>query len=84
MSQPQSAEQPLHVGAVLDLAEQDYCYGEGRLVIRVTRVVEIMQFDDGSWIAVTGIPLRGDGSAAGRERFALIRMASIGRARPPE
>src|SRR5215471_11734978 len=71
-------DHPINVGEVLDLAEEDYCYGRGRLRLRVTKVVDVQRFDDGMWVNLVGMRVF-DSGTEGEERFALVRLSAIQR-----
>ncbi len=61
-------------GTVLRLAEPDYRYGAGRLLLRVERidVEEPVTIDGEVWYMVHGVQLGGDGAERGT-RSALVR-----------
>src|SRR4051794_22112589 len=75
---PRIQQHPVEVGQMLDLAEEDYCYGQGRLTLRVTKVHDVQRFDDGLWVNVTGIRIFTSGTE-GEERFALVRVTALNR-----
>jgi hypothetical protein len=50
------------VGEVARVAEEDYCYGRGELILRVTEVLDIQHHRDGPWLNLCGVALRRDGS----------------------
>ena len=63
----------LRTGDVLDLSDQDYKYGAGRLILRVTRIVNRTTTADGEWIDLDGLELRPDGTPLGP----LVRHAAV-------
>ncbi|MGI5213019.1 hypothetical protein [Plantactinospora sp. CA-290183] len=64
-------------GDVLRIAESDYCYGVGPLVLRVTRVgVDLGRYPRLEWLSLRGVELRRDGSA-GPERQVLVRASAL-------
>ena len=73
---------PVQVGEVVQVADKDYCYGTGILILRVTEVGPIQQQRDGSWISLYGLELRPDGSQkSSQPRHALVRVSGL-RTRP--
>lgn len=68
----------LQVGDVIQVDEQDYKYGTGRLVLRITRLGERVRMADGEWLNVEGLTLRPDGTPIEqRPREALVRVAAV-------
>jgi hypothetical protein len=64
------------IGDVLDLEEDDYRYGTGPLILRVTRVADLRHFTDGAWISLCGMQLRTDGTSV-EQREVLVRVATL-------
>jgi hypothetical protein len=67
---------PALVGKVLRVAEDDYLYGRGRLILRVTAVYNVQIYSSGRWVFLRGMELRASGSELG-ERNALVRLSAI-------
>jgi hypothetical protein len=68
----------VRVGDVIEVAEPDYRYGTGRLVLRVTVVGQVLVLPDGEWLELEGLALRPDGSPlVERPRPALVRVAAL-------
>ena len=69
------------VGAVLRVGEPDYMYGQGLLILRVTRVGELRQLNDGQWLELEGYELRADGVTQVRDttRTVLVRATALAR-----
>jgi hypothetical protein len=78
-----SQPRPLAPGDVLDLSEQDYLYGAGRLVLDVTAVgADITRYPRLEWLRVTGDEIRWNGADAG-ERTIMVRVEALRRAVRP-
>jgi hypothetical protein len=73
-----TARQPVRVGDVLELAEEDYRFGVGPLKIRVTALLHVQDLGDGPWLYLRGVPIGGDGRE-GEPRQVLVRLAALGR-----
>jgi hypothetical protein len=74
----------LKTGDVLDLSDEDYKYGTGRLILRVTRISGRTTAADGEWVDLEGSELRSDGTPLGPLlRHALVRVAALRRFREP-
>lgn len=74
---------PVTVGQVVRVAERDFMYGLGELVLRVTAVGDVLHLSDGPWLELTGVQLRHDESVyLPRPRHALVRLSALDR-RPP-
>jgi len=68
----------VQVGDVVQVADQDYCYGTGILILRVTEVGPIQQQRDGPWISLCGLELLPDGSQkSAQPRHALVRVSGL-------
>jgi len=63
-------------GDVLKIHENDYQFGLGELVLRVTAVREVRQLDDGDWLTVVGVQLAWNGAEIGK-RETLVRLSSL-------
>jgi hypothetical protein len=69
---------PVKVGDVVRLEHEDYCYGQGPLHLRITKVGPIAHLRDGPWLDLEGIELRADGSQLGRSpRQVQVRMSAL-------
>lgn len=64
------------VGSVIRLAEPDYCYGVGELILRVTEIGAIQRDAGEPWLTLRGIQLRSNGAEVG-ERSALVRVTAL-------
>jgi hypothetical protein len=63
-------------GLILDLAEQDYAYGVGRLTLRIeTLGADPASFPKLEWVRVVGDEIWWDGST--RPRDVMVRVAAI-------
>ncbi|MDT5030532.1 MAG: hypothetical protein QOC94_703 [Actinoplanes sp.] len=63
-------------GEVLKIHEDNYRYGIGELVLRVTEVRSVQLLPDGDWLTVTGVQLSWNGSDL-VEREVLVRLSSL-------
>jgi hypothetical protein len=73
----------VRVGDVIDVPEADYCYGRGRLRMRVTAVEQnAVPVEQLEWVRLCGVPIYERGNE-GDEREALVRVAAL-RQHPPE
>jgi hypothetical protein len=64
-------------GDVLTLAGEDYKYGEGSLMLRVSRVrYDLSRYYDGEWVWLEGVQICRDGSD-GPARQALVRTTAL-------
>lgn len=61
------------IGRVLNLPEEDYCYGRGPLRLRVLHVRGVREFAGAQWLDVRGDALAWDDRVIG-ERNALVRI----------
>jgi hypothetical protein len=70
-------------GVVLAIAEEDYCYGVGMLVLRVEEFgAHPSSFPKLEWVRVAGTEVRWD--ADGEWRQVMVRVGAIrGAIRPP-
>jgi hypothetical protein len=69
---------PVKVGDVIHVAEPDYMYGRGDLILRVTEVGSVQQHSDGPWVNLQGLELRTDSSQLKAEpRQALVRVRAL-------
>lgn len=78
--QPTRNDLPVRAGDVLALAEDDYRFGLGVLMIRVTALLHLQELPDGPWLYLRGIPIRWDGSE-GDPRQVLVRVSALARSR---
>jgi hypothetical protein len=65
-------------GDLLKIHEDNYRFGLGELILRVTEVREVQQLADGDWLTVTGVQLARNGSDV-EEREILVRVCSLAR-----
>ncbi|WP_433536457.1 hypothetical protein ACQPZK_00870 [Micromonospora sp. CA-249363] len=65
----------VRVGDVVTVAEQHYCYGLGRLVLRVIEVGRRERHSDGIWLHLRGIELGAPGGP--RQHRVLVRLAAL-------
>jgi hypothetical protein len=73
----------LKLGDVIDVAERDYMYGTGRLVLRLMTIGDKHRLADGEWLDVDGLELRTDGTQLGpRPRHVLVRLNAVRVRRP--
>lgn len=56
---------------VLDLAEEDYRYGTGRLRLRYEKRIIETRMSDGVWVTVLGVEVRWDGTDGDRRLVAV-------------
>lgn len=71
---------PVRIGEIIHVADSDYCYGTGVLILRVTEVGPVQQQRDGLWISLCGLELRPDGSQkSAQPRQALVRISGLRR-----
>jgi hypothetical protein len=61
---------------VLKIHEDNYRFGQGALLLRVTAVRAVVQLADGDWLTVVGVELAWNGAEVG-EREVLVRMSSL-------
>jgi hypothetical protein len=74
----------LKIGEVLDLSDQDYKYGTGRLILKVTKIGGQTATADGEWVDLDGFELRSDGTQLGPLlRHAAVRVSALRRWREP-
>jgi hypothetical protein len=68
----------IKIGDVIDVAERDYRYGTGRLILRVTTIGSRQSTADGDWVDLDGLELRPDGTQLGvQPRHAAVRVAAL-------
>ncbi|MEU0546968.1 hypothetical protein [Micromonospora sp. NPDC005979] len=65
----------VRVGDVVEVDEQHYCYGLGRLILRVIEVGRRERHSDGIWLHLRGIELGPPGGP--RQRRVLVRLAAL-------
>jgi len=64
-------------GDVVKLLEPDYKYGQGTVLLRISRVrLEISKWYDGAWVWLEGVPIRWDGTD-GEPRTVLARASAL-------
>ena len=72
----------LRVGDVIEASDQDYKYGTGRLILRVSAIGESRRLADGTWLDLEGYELLPDGTQVSpRPRLAAVRVGAV-RVRP--
>jgi hypothetical protein len=75
-------------GDLIRIAESDYCFGNGELLMRVTVVPTLANLPGLEWVELVGVPIGHQGRESA-PRAALIRVAALRRpgrlipARPP-
>lgn len=69
----------VRVGQILEIKEEDYCYGEGVLKLKVTRVAA-NQHPDLEWLRIIGVEIRWNGEE-GDPRDVLVRTSALPRAK---
>jgi len=57
------------------IAEADYLYGIGDLVLRVAETASVQHLPDGDWLNVRGVQLAWNGAEL-RERQVLVRLGA--------
>jgi hypothetical protein len=76
----------IKIGDVIDLADHDYKYGTGRLILRVTRLGNEQSAADGDWVDLDGLELRPDGTQLGvqpRQVGVRVTRSAISDGREP-
>jgi len=73
---------PIKVGDIIRIAEADYCYGIGDLLLRVTALPPAKTPDGGDWVYITGDELAWNGANKG-QRQVLVRVSALFRERRP-
>lgn len=63
-------------GDVLKIHEDNYRFGLGELVLRVTAVRSVQRLPDGDWLTVAGVQVGWKGADVG-EREVLVRLSSL-------
>lgn len=63
-------------GDVLKIHEENYRFGLGELVLRVTAIREVQQLAEGAWLTVLGVQVDRNGAYVG-EREVLVRLSSL-------
>ncbi|MDT4993520.1 MAG: hypothetical protein QOH97_3412 [Actinoplanes sp.] len=71
------------IGAIYKLAEADYRFGVGPLLVKITKIVSETVFDDEPWWDVEGLVKHPDYSGPGQERRLYLRAASLRNSRRP-
>ena len=73
----------LGAGDILRIAETDYCYGNGPLTLRITRMgADPADYPALEWLGLTGVELGPDG-AEGPLRHVLVRATVVRDIRVP-
>ncbi len=65
----------LKIGQRIDVAENDYKFGVGRLRLRVTELLGELRLDGAVWARVRGFEICWNGTEACQDREALIRVS---------
>lgn len=74
----------LRIGDVIDVEDQDYKYGSGRLILRVTAIGGRLSTADGEWVELDGLELGPDGTQLDvRPRHAAVRVTALRTRRRP-
>ena len=78
MSAPPRAPRPVipRPGEVLKIHEDNYRYGLGELVLRVTAIGSVLRLDDGDWLTVVGVQIAWNGVDVGELQVA-VRLSSL-------
>ena len=73
----------LKIGDVIEVEDRDdYKYGTGRLILRVTRIGQRLRASDGEWLDLEGLELRPDGTQISQQpRPVSVRVGKV-RLRP--
>lgn len=75
----------LNVGDVIEVDDNDYKYGTGRLIMRVTTIGSRQRTPDGDWVDLDGLELRPDGTQLGAQpRHAVVRVNALHVRRGPQ
>ncbi|MDP9792935.1 hypothetical protein J2S43_001447 [Catenuloplanes nepalensis] len=75
-----SVRKLLTSGDVLRLAVDDYKFGTlDPLRLRIERVVEVHDLEDGRWVEVAGVMLNSEGSPIKPRPYTLVRAEAIRR-----
>lgn len=78
-----SADHPLGAGDVLRIKQTDYCYGNGPLTLRITRLgADPAEYPALEWLGLTGVELDPHG-AEGEVRHVLVRAELVRGVRVP-
>jgi hypothetical protein len=67
---------PLRAGDVLELRDEDYMFGMGDLLLRVTDIHDYRQVRGTSWVFLRGWQLRAD-DTPWRQRDVLVRCVKL-------
>lgn len=70
---------PVRPGQVLRLAEANYRFGAGSLVLRVGAVLGVRELDDGSWVVLSGTEVFRDGRDGPIREEVLVRLSALRR-----
>jgi hypothetical protein len=75
---PRGQVPPVQAGDVLMLNDPDYLYGQGPLILSITKVGRTERLRDGDWLDLEGVELREDGGQIGQQpRQALVRITAL-------
>lgn len=75
----------LKIGDVIEVDDNDYKYGTGRLILRVTTIGSRQRTADGDWVDLDGLELRADGTQLGAQpRHAAVRVDALRIRRGPQ
>ncbi|MDR7273483.1 hypothetical protein [Catenuloplanes atrovinosus] len=78
-----ATDHALGAGDILRIAQTDYCYGNGPLTLRITRLgADPAAYPALEWLGLTGVELTPDG-AEGDVRHVLVRADVIRGVRVP-
>ncbi len=65
------------VGLTYRLEEADYRYGIGPLLVRVTRVIQRVDYGGDAWWEVDAVTKHPDTQGPGRQRCLYVRAAAL-------
>jgi hypothetical protein len=76
---------PLKIGDVIEVDDNNYKYGTGQLILRVTTIGSRQHTADGDWVDLDGLELRADGTQLGAQpRHAAVRVNALRIRRGPQ
>ncbi len=65
----------LEIGSTVEIPEDDYKFGTGRLKLRITELLGELRLDNAVWARVRGFEINWQGREACQDREALIRIS---------
>ncbi|MDT5034493.1 MAG: hypothetical protein QOC94_4664 [Actinoplanes sp.] len=69
------------VGETYRLADAEYRYGLGPLLVKVTKVLKVVKYDDEPWWEVEGVAKNPEYAGPGQPRVLYVKAASLKNAR---